>query len=276
MALIGQDSGCTHATYPWAVGGKGRTLLGVDAEEPTAPPSSVALPTPPAVAAVAALGEGPRRRMYEFVRASARPVTRDQAAAAVGISRKLAAFHLDKLVEVGLLDTEVAGPAQLRRVGRRPKVYRAGSADVRVSIPARCPDLLIGILLEALEPDGAPDTDEATVDTTSTVAVVAGRRGRELGVAERDRTRPGRFGVERGLTAVAALLTTLGFEPRRDTPTSLTLCNCPFQPHAAAAPGLVCTLNHALVTGLLAGLEVESVTATLSPRPGRCCVELTG
>lgn len=116
------------------------------------------------------------------------------------------------------------------------------------------------------------------MDTSSTVAVavVAGRRGRELGVAERERTRPGRLGVERGLTAVATLLTTLGFEPRRDTPTSLTLCNCPFQPHAAAAPELVCTLNHALVTGLLAGLDVGSVTATLSPRPGRCCVELSG
>ncbi len=204
--------------------------------------------------------------MYEFVRESARPVSRDQAAAAVGISRKLAAFHLDKLVEVGLLDAEIAGPGEIRRVGRRPKVYRAGHADVRVAIPARSPDLLVGILLEALEPTGPADT----------VAAVARRRGLALGAAERDRTRPGRYGVERGLTAAASVLTALGFEPRRETPTSLTLGNCPFQPHAAATPELVCTLNHALVSGVLAGLEVDTVDATLAPQPGKCCVRLSG
>nr|WP_221464375.1 hypothetical protein [Actinophytocola algeriensis] len=31
--------------------------------------------------------------MYTFIRTASRPVTRDEAAAAVGISRKLAAFH---------------------------------------------------------------------------------------------------------------------------------------------------------------------------------------
>jgi predicted ArsR family transcriptional regulator len=248
----------------------------VDPERTVAPSSYVALPSHRAVAAVAALGEGSRRRMYEFVRGSARPVSRDRAAAAVGISRKLAAFHLDKLVEVGLLEAEIAGPGELRRVGRRPKVYRAGHDDVRVTIPARCPDLLVGILLEALDPAGSPDPEEVTVDNAGMVAAVARRRGRELGAAERDRTRPGRFGTERGLTATAAVLTALGFEPRRETPTSLTLCNCPFQPHAAVSPQLVCTLNHALVSGLLAGLQVESVAATLAPQPGQCCVQLSG
>jgi predicted ArsR family transcriptional regulator len=231
------------------------------------------LPTTRAVSAVASLGEESRRRMYEFVRGSARPVSRDQAAAAAGISRKLAAFHLDKLVEVGLLRAEVAGPGEVRRVGRRPKLYRAGDAEVRVSIPARCPDLLVGILLEALELSGDPDARGAA---PSAVATVARRRGLELGAAERDRTRPGRFGVERGLSAVASVLSALGFEPRRETPTALRLCNCPFQPHAATAPQLVCTLNHGLINGLLAGLQADSVTATLSPRTGECCVRLTG
>ena len=245
--------------------------------EPDAPPvasSSVELPTTWAVAAVAALGDESRRRMYEFVRGSAQPVSRDQAAAAVGVSRKLAAFHLEKLVEVGLLQTEVAEPGAVRRVGRRPKLYRAGDAHVRVSIPVRCPDLLAGILVEAL----GPSCDEGGLDGSarSAVAAVARRRGFELGAAERARTRPGRFGVERGLTAVGSLLTALGFEPRRDRPTELSLRNCPFQPHAGAAPQLVCTLNHALVTGLLEGLGADTVTATLTPRPGECCVQLSG
>jgi predicted ArsR family transcriptional regulator len=59
----------------------------------------------PAIRAVAALDDELRRGMYAFIRKARRPVTREEAAASVGISRKLAAFHLDKLVEVGLLRT---------------------------------------------------------------------------------------------------------------------------------------------------------------------------
>jgi predicted ArsR family transcriptional regulator len=203
-------------------------------------------------------------------------VNRDEAALAVGISRKLAAFHLDKLVEVGLLQAEVAEPGAVRRVGRRPKVYRPGAAQVGVSIPARRPDLLVDILVEALDPPGDSPPRDAGRDATSAVAAIARRRGRELGVAERERTRPGRLGVERGLTTVGSLLAGLGFEPRRERSTEMTLRNCPFHPHAATSPGLVCALNHALITGLLEGLGADTVTATLTPRPGECCVRLTG
>ena len=56
----------------------------------------------PAIKAVAALSDDTRRGMYVFIRAARQPVTRDEAAASVGISRKLAAFHLDKLVDAGL------------------------------------------------------------------------------------------------------------------------------------------------------------------------------
>jgi predicted ArsR family transcriptional regulator len=244
--------------------------------EPDARAASVDLPTAQTVAAVAALGDESRRRMYEVIRGAVHPVTRDQAAAAVGISRKLAAFHLDKLVEVGLLDVEVAGPGAVRRVGRRPKVYRASEAPVRVSIPSRCPDLLVGILVEALDTAEDEAPDDRSRSRTDRVAAVARRRGRELGAAERDRTRPGRLGVERALTTVGTVLTALGFEPRRERPTELSLRNCPFHPHAAAAPQLVCGLNHALVSGLLEGLQADTVTATLAPRTGECCVRLSG
>src|SRR4051812_23000871 len=56
-----------------------------------------------AVAAIAALEDDVRRALFEHVRGAAQPVTRESAAAAIGISRNLAAFHLDKLVELGLL-----------------------------------------------------------------------------------------------------------------------------------------------------------------------------
>ena len=66
-----------------------------------------------AVAAIAALDDDVRRALYEHVRAAGVPVTREEAATAVGISRKLAAFHLDKLVELGVLRVRV-------RAGDRP------------------------------------------------------------------------------------------------------------------------------------------------------------
>src|SRR4051794_1510584 len=61
-----------------------------------------------AVSAVAALSDPIRRALFEAIRRAPDALTREQAAAAVGISRKLAAFHLEKLVAVGLLALDTA------------------------------------------------------------------------------------------------------------------------------------------------------------------------
>src|SRR5262249_41928369 len=90
---------------------------------------------PRVLSAIAVLADDLRRRMYEFIRRADGPVTRDEAAAAVGISRKLAAFHLDKLVDAGLLEAGFARPAGLRRAGRASKVYAPADADVQVGSP---------------------------------------------------------------------------------------------------------------------------------------------
>ncbi|MFD5733783.1 hypothetical protein ACFWIY_13225 [Streptomyces sioyaensis] len=102
----------------------------------------------------------------------------------------------------------------------------------------------------------------------------AGRRGRELGESEREQTRPGRLGAERGLSVCERMLDQHGFEPVRETPTQLRLHNCPFHPLAAKAPELVCGMNHAFIAGYLEGLKVGGVQAILAPRPGECCVQL--
>ena len=105
---------------------------------------------PQVLSAIAVLADDLRRRMYEFIRRADGPVTRDEAAAAVGISRKLAAFHLDKLVDAGLLEAGFARPAGLRRAGRASKVYAPADVDVQVSIPPREHALLAGILVNAV------------------------------------------------------------------------------------------------------------------------------
>jgi predicted ArsR family transcriptional regulator len=222
----------------------------------------------PSIAAVAALDDDVRRALYRCVRGAGRPVTREDAAAVVGISRKLAAFHLDKLVTVGLLRARyetVDGP---RRVGRAPKVYEPSGADVAVSIPARQPTLLAEILLDAVL--GARSSERPD----RAVLRVARGYGERLGAGERERVRPGRLGAERGLGLASALCERYGFEPGGPAAGTVRLRNCPFRPLTERAPEMVCAINHEFLSGLLAGLGARGVDARPVSRPGQCCVEL--
>lgn len=224
--------------------------------------------TDPAIRAVAVLDDELRGGLYEFIRRAHRPVTREEAAASVGISRKLAAFHLDKLVDVGLLRTHSEPVGGIRKVGRAPKVYEPGTRDIQVVIPARRHDALAGILLDAVVAEGEGE------DARQAAVRIAGEQGEQLGAATRARDRPGHLGAERALTTAESMLAEHGFEPSRETPTCVRLRNCPFHPLTAKAPDLVCGINQAFLAGFLTGLEATTVRAVLAPRPGHCCVEL--
>ncbi len=222
----------------------------------------------PAIRAIAALDDDLRWGMYEFIRAARRPVTRDEAAAAVGISRKLAAFHLDKLVDAGALSARYQPAGAIRRVGRAPKVYEPSAMDITVSIPRRRHDVLAGILVDAL---AAGERGENARDAAQRIAR---ERGEQIGAAERELARPGRLGAERALSLAGKVLAERGYEPSRESPACLRLRNCPFHPLTASAPELVCGLNHAFLRGMVDGLQASTVHAVLDPRPGECCVEL--
>ncbi|MEV4620920.1 helix-turn-helix domain-containing protein [Asanoa sp. NPDC049573] len=222
------------------------------------------------VESLAVLGDEQRRRLFSYVRRARRPVTREEAAAHAGISAKLAAFHLDKLVAAGLLRAGQESPGGVRKVGRKPKVYEPADADIQISIPDRRPDVIAEILLDAVL-DHRPGEDARAAALRTARA-----RGEELGAAERARTRPGRLGPERSLTLSETMLERRGFEPERTGPTEIRLLNCPFHPLAARSTELVCGMNHAYLGGFLTGLEANGVDAVLAPRPGHCCVELRG
>lgn len=219
------------------------------------------------IRAVAALGEEQRRRLYDFIRAARRPISRDEAASAVGISRKLAAFHLDKLVEAGLLRSQ-SGTLDTIRVGRRPKVYEPADADIQISIPARRHETLADILTRAVL------TEEQHGSAKAAATRVAHERGLTAGATVRDRIRPGRLGAERALTLAEGILASCGFDPARNGPGCLRLRNCPFHPIAASAPELICELNLAFMTGVIAGLHAHTLEALLAPAANECCVEL--
>jgi predicted ArsR family transcriptional regulator len=201
-------------------------------------------------AAVSTLADASRRVLYDYVRRQDHPVAREEAAEATGMSRNLAAFHLDKLVDAGLLAARYeAPPGQPRGRGRAPKVYEPIGDGLSVTIPERRYELIADILAEA-------------VDTATEPAEVAHRAGVDLGA----RLRPAPDVVE--------LLTGLGFEPGPLPGSGVRLQNCPFHALAARHTALVCGLNHAFITGLLAGLDIRTHQAQLVPTPNACCVQL--
>ncbi len=219
-----------------------------------------------AIGAVAALDDRFRRTMFEFIRRERRPVTRDEAATHAGISRKLAAFHLDKLVDAGLL---VAGTAPgPRRVGRAPKAYTVSDTDLRVSIPERKHDVLAEILLDAVITERPDETAQQAAMR------VAHENGIASGRAERSSIGGGRLGPERALSVSEPMLADYGYEPDRVSSLCVRLRSCPFHPVTERSPELVCGLNQAFLSGFVTGLDAPGVEAVLSPQPGECCVEM--
>src|SRR6266571_1507623 len=89
------------------------------------------------LAEIALLGDPVRRRLYLYVVGQPGEVSREQAARAVGISRPAAAFHLEKLLEEGLLEADYRRLSGRRGpgAGRPARVYRRPPRDVSVHVP---------------------------------------------------------------------------------------------------------------------------------------------
>ncbi len=102
---------------------------------------------------IAALAEPIRRELYEYVVAQQDAVGREEAAAGVGVAVHTAKFHLERLVQDGLLDVEFrrltgrSGPG----AGRPAKLYRRSDTQWSVSLPARRYDLVGHILASGVE-----------------------------------------------------------------------------------------------------------------------------
>ncbi len=219
------------------------------------------------LAALAVLDDPVRHRLFALVRAAAEPVTREEAAREVGISRKLAAFHLDRLVGSGLIEV-VAPEAGRRRPGRPAKRYRAAVVELSVSVPERRYDLIGAILLDAII--GA----EHGEDLRDAALEAGGSRGRELGRQLAESRRLGRVGPERALSGAVELLSELGYEPVRLLGSKVVLRNCPFHRLADRSPELICAVNRDFVEGLLRGLGTDRVVSRLVEPEGGCCVAL--
>jgi predicted ArsR family transcriptional regulator len=221
---------------------------------------------------LAALDDPVRRDIFEFVRRSGRPVSREEVAERIGISRKLAAFHLDKMLERGLLKSHYARPPGRSGpgAGRSAKYYERSDREIHVSIPERRYDLAGSLLAEAIQ---SHEGDEAA---RTTAFRIARERGFSLGddVRRAKRLRPP--GAERTLAIATEVLEEHGFEPHRDETGVIALKNCPFHTLAQTSPDLMCNMNQAFIDGMLRGLGNKTVEAVLACIPGDCCVTLRG
>jgi predicted ArsR family transcriptional regulator len=215
------------------------------------------------VEAIAALREPARRALYEYVERQPAAISRDQAVAALGLTRPLAAFHLDRLVEAGLLSADYrrlsgrSGPG----AGRPAKLYRRSRRRVAVSLPYRDHALLAELLAAAIAHDG-PDP---------ALAGPANETGRSLGSRARRRLRSG-ITAGRLAGCVASVLESLGFEPYAGPDGELRARNCPFDPVSRRFTPVVCGIGQALVGGVIDGVGADGLRVTREDHPDRCCV----
>jgi predicted ArsR family transcriptional regulator len=217
-----------------------------------------------------ALSDTTRRAVYAYVAGRGREVGRDEASKALGISRALAAFHLDRLVEEGLLETAfrrltpTTGPG----AGRPAKLYRRSGVRVEVSLPQTQYEMAARLLARAI---GEAESNE----TERTLSLLAGEQGQEIGAEARRRAgpRPSRAVLREQAVRV---LTEYGFEPFTGPGDEILLRNCPFNGAVQANRDIICGMNLALMEGLVRGLRLQGVAARLDPKPGLCCVAIGG
>jgi predicted ArsR family transcriptional regulator len=199
--------------------------------------------------AVTSLAQPVRRALYDFVAGSVEPVSRDDAAEAVEVSRQVAAYHLDRLADEGLLEVEFrrlsgrSGPG----AGRPSKLYQRSDQVHDVSIPPRRYELAARILLDAAREDHLD---------AGALTEVARRTGFEIGQA-----------------GLGAALAATGYEPVTEEGET-RFRNCPFHVLRDRDRDTTCGLNLALVEGIVEGSGSDT-DAVLAPEEGCCCVRLS-
>jgi predicted ArsR family transcriptional regulator len=219
------------------------------------------------IGALAALDEPVRRSLYLYVAEKQRDVSREEAAEAVGVSRGLAGFHLDRLAEEGLLETSFkrlsgrTGPG----AGRPAKLYHRSGRQFEVSLPQRSYELAARILASAIDESGVGPMKSALVSAARMIGAGIG-----AGAKSRAGSRPGK---KRLIASTVAALSAHGYEPELSGG-EIRLRNCPFHALVGEHRELVCGMNLAVVEGVVEGLDLPGVTPVLDPKPGMCCVAL--
>jgi predicted ArsR family transcriptional regulator len=205
-----------------------------------------------------ALGDPTRRRVFFVVREAKAACTKDQVAESVGIDRRLAGHHLDKLVEQGFLQAEYrrrekGGPG----AGRPPKLYTLAETEAAVTLPERHYEVLAELLLRAMsEPGSSPEEQ---------LERVGFEFGRSL--AQEQASEGGSpFTPTQAIAEVVRLLTRFGFAAKSDGPATIRACSCPFEEMAFHDPERVCGLDRSIWRGILSVYAPEATIRATTAR----------
>ena len=231
------------------------------------------------IAAVASLGDENRRRLFDYVAASGGAVSRDDAAAALGLPRSTASFQLDRLVQDGLLAVEFrklgsrGGPGS----GRPAKLYLAAVREVAASVPERNYDLAAELLVAAIE-NSAVQGGSAR----DSLVQAAYERG-QAAAQDTLQAEPAEVPAAAG-TAFTEFLSAEGYRPETDSDGGLTLMNCPFHRIAEGHAEVVCTMNGAFLAGAATGcgidparvqaLAIDDLRTQGTAAPAQCCARI--
>jgi predicted ArsR family transcriptional regulator len=212
------------------------------------------------IEAMGLLQDPARRSLYEYVVLQGREVSRNEAAQAVGVQRTLAAFHLDRLADAGLLEVAFrrisgrSGPG----AGRPSKLYRRASTEHAMSLPPRDYVRAANLFGEAIERAGAETSLYAAARAEGVDA------GRDLARG------PQPTSIDR----LREVLRERGYEPY-DSDGDVRMRNCPFHSVARQFPSLTCGMNLALLEGALEGSGLAAAyCARVDPERDGCCVTI--
>ena len=211
------------------------------------------------------LGESTRRHIYDVLRGTAAPLTRDEVAARTSVNRRLAAFHLDRLAALGLVSVDYARPpghVPGPGAGRPAKRYRAVPVQLDLTFPPRSYDLVARLLATGI----ARHPNDAVAGTLE----AARHEGSSCGAQSAGR----RASVKDRIARLCAGLSSVGYEPEADE-SRVRLGNCPFRSVADVAPDLVCAMNREFIAGFVDGSQAEPADVVLEPQPApNCCVTI--
>ncbi len=191
-------------------------------------------------------GDGTRRNMYRHVLAADEPLSASEVAAVFGLHRTVARAHLERMVEVGLLQVGL----RRRAAGGRPaKVYSPSDERVEVAVPARRYEALARLLLRLV------------VDTTpgSRAVKAAVDVGLEHG-SDLARSSAGANGDRFTPHEAVGWLSEAGYRVKLvdcdEACATVDVSNCVYRELALGYPGLVCAFDRGMLCGML-GVPVE-------------------
>lgn len=220
------------------------------------------------VSGIGALAEPVRRTLYLYVCAQAQPVGREQVCDALGVAHHKVKFHLDRLVDKGLLEVEFArltgkdGPG----AGRTAKLYRRAATEVAVSLPERQYALAGKLMAQAIE-----DSVDSGVPVLEALNLAAAEHGAAIGRAALERR--GSTMPAEAMDIACEALAAHGYEPQSEN-NRVVLANCPFHVLTEGHTDMVCGMNFALINAMVDTLDPDTLESHLDAAPGRCCVTL--